>query len=190
GSHFRLDHANCAIRPVQKPTPPVWFGANADRAIRRAARMGGCWYINPHSTLATIERQMALYRAALAEHAQPMPTEVPIMREVFVADSRAEAIRRARPALEIKYQAYRAWGQDKVMPKGDDFDRDFDSLIDDRFLFGAPDEVAEQIVALRRRFGATHVVFGAHWPGMSAAESHAQMRLLAGEVLPRVRATA
>src|SRR5437588_83049 len=56
GSHFELDHANCTVKPLQQPTPPIWIGANADIAIRRAARMGDCWYVNPHSTLATIER--------------------------------------------------------------------------------------------------------------------------------------
>ena len=38
GSHFELDRANCTVKPLQKPTPPIWIGANADVAIRRAAR--------------------------------------------------------------------------------------------------------------------------------------------------------
>ena len=45
--------ANCTVLPVQKPMPPIWIGANADVAIRRAARLGDCWYINPPSTLTT-----------------------------------------------------------------------------------------------------------------------------------------
>ena len=39
GSYFELDGANCTVLPVQKPMPPVWIGANANRAIRRAARV-------------------------------------------------------------------------------------------------------------------------------------------------------
>src|SRR5947209_11502991 len=64
GSHFELDNANSTVRPVQQPTPPIWIGGNADVAIRRAARLGDCWYVNPHNTLATIERQIGLYRRA------------------------------------------------------------------------------------------------------------------------------
>ena len=74
-----------------------------------------------------------------------------MMREAFVATSRTEAMRLARPYLEVKYRAYRDWGQDKVMPSSDHFDLGFDELVDDRFLIGSPADVAEQIVELRRR---------------------------------------
>ncbi len=47
GSHFELKGASAATKPVQRPHPPIWIGANADPAIRRAARMGDCWYVNP-----------------------------------------------------------------------------------------------------------------------------------------------
>ncbi len=42
GSHFTLEHAAVGTKPVQKPHPPIWIGANADPAIRRAARLGDC----------------------------------------------------------------------------------------------------------------------------------------------------
>ncbi len=187
GSHFELDGANCTIKPVQQPTPPIWIGANADVAIRRAARLADCWYINPHNTLTTIERQMDLYKRALDEYKRPFPREVPMRREVFVAPSRAEAIRRAQPYLEEKYKAYRAWGQDKVMPAGDDFDHGFDDLLEDRFLLGSPAEVADQMIRLNRRLGVNHIVASVHWPGMPNSLALDQLQILAEEVMPQVR---
>ena len=187
GSHFELDQANCTVKPVQKPTPPIWIGANADVAIRRAARLADCWYINPHNTLTTIERQMDLYKRALEECKKPFPKEVPMRREVFVAPTRAEAIRRAQPYLEEKYKAYRAWGQDKVMPEGDDFDHGFTELLEDRFLLGSPAEVAEQMIRLNRRLGVNHIVASVHWPGMPNSLALDQLQILAEEVLPQVR---
>ncbi len=56
GSHFELDGANCTVKPVQKPMPPIWIGANADVGIRRAARVADAWFINPHNTMATLDR--------------------------------------------------------------------------------------------------------------------------------------
>jgi alkanesulfonate monooxygenase SsuD/methylene tetrahydromethanopterin reductase-like flavin-dependent oxidoreductase (luciferase family) len=188
GSHFELDHANSTVKPLQKPMPPVWIGANADAAIRRAARLGDCWYINPHSTLTTLARQMEVYKRALDECGKPFPAELPMRREVFVARTRAEAIRLARPWLEGKYRTYREWGQDKVMPAGDDFDHNFDELLEDRFLIGAPAEIVERLRDLERRFGVNHLVASIHWPGMPHSLALEQMQILAEEIMPAVAA--
>jgi alkanesulfonate monooxygenase SsuD/methylene tetrahydromethanopterin reductase-like flavin-dependent oxidoreductase (luciferase family) len=190
GSHFVLDHANSTVKPLQKPMPPIWIGANADVAIRRVARLGDCWYINPHSTLTTLARQMDLYRRALDQCGKPFPAELPMRREVFVARTRAEAIRLARPSLEVKYKTYREWGQDKVMPAGDDFDHGFEELLADRFLIGSPAEVAERLIDLKARFGVNHLVASVHWPGMPNSLALEQMQILAEEVMPAVRRAA
>ncbi len=187
GSYFELQEANCTVMPVQKPMPPVWIGANANVGIRRAARMADAWFINPHNKLDTTAQQMDVYKRALEEAGKPMPDELPMLREVFVAPTRAEAIRLARPYLEVKYKAYRDWGQDKVMPASDHFDLGFEELIADRFLFGSPAEVTEQIVALRRRFGINTLVLGVHWAGMPASLATEQMHMIAEQVFPAVR---
>lgn len=186
-SYFELDGAACSVRPVQKPMPPVWIGANADVGIRRAARMADAWFINPHNKIDTIARQMEVYKRALDGCGKPFPDELPMMREVFVAPTRWEAMRLARPYLEAKYAAYRDWGQDKVMPSGDHFGLDFEELMTDRFLFGSPAEVAEQILALRRRFGVTTMMLGIHWVGMPASLHLEQMQMIAEDVFPAVR---
>ena len=187
GSYFKLDHANCTTMPVQKPMPPVWIGANANVGIRRAARMADTWFINPHNKIDTIAQQMEVYKRALDDCGKPFPNELPMAREVFVAPTRAEAIRLAKPSLETKYKAYKDWGQDKVMPSGDAFSMDFEDLMNDRFLFGSPGEVVEQILTLKRRFGVTTLILGIHWVGMPATLAMEQMQLISEEVFPAVR---
>src|SRR5215470_7233136 len=86
--YCRLRQATMALRPVQRPGPPIWVAADNDRAVERAAEIGDTWIINPHATLATIQRQMGLYRAALARLRKPFPAELPLMREICVADTR------------------------------------------------------------------------------------------------------
>ena len=111
-----------------------------------------------------------------------------MMREAFVAANREDAIRLARPYLAAKYQTYHAWGQDKAMPAGDDdLGLDYDELIRDRFVFGAPDEVAEQILAFVRRLGVSHFVFGFQWPGMPHNLVLEQTEMMAEAVFPLVR---
>ena len=188
GSHFTLEGAAVATKPVQKPHPPIWIGANADPAIRRAARLGDCWYVNPHNRIDTIVRQMEIYKRALDDYGKPFPTEFPARREVFVARSRDEAIRRCAPYLSEKYQAYQQWGQGQAMPEGDnDLGLPFDELTRDRFLIGSPDEVAEQMLRLHRATGINHLIMSVQWPGMPQSLALEEIHMLAEEVFPRVR---
>lgn len=189
GSHFELDEASCSILPVQKPAPPFWIGANVDAGIRRAARMADAWYINPHQTMETLEPQVALYREALAEAGKPEPAILPMMRECFVAESREKAIQLARPYLEAKYKAYHNWGQDKSMAAGDDnLDLPFEDLIEDRFLLGSPDEVAEQIVQYNKRLGVNAVIIALQQLGTPHGQVMDALHLFAAEVMPKVNA--
>ncbi len=188
GSHFVLAEASCLPKPLQRPHPPIWIGADADVALDRAARLGDCWYINPHSRIDTIIRQMEIYKRALDRHGRPFPAELPMRRELFVARTREEAMRLCRPYLETKYKAYHDWGQDKEMPAGDNaLDLAFDALVGDRFLIGSPAEVVEQIVALHRATGMNHLIASIEWPGMPPALVLETMHLLAEQVLPAVR---
>ena len=77
GRHFRLDRAVLTLKPVQRPHPPVWIAASGDPAVERAARQGDAWLINPHASLPTLERQMALYRRTLAGRGPPIPERRP-----------------------------------------------------------------------------------------------------------------
>jgi alkanesulfonate monooxygenase SsuD/methylene tetrahydromethanopterin reductase-like flavin-dependent oxidoreductase (luciferase family) len=188
GSHFTLQDASVPTKPIQRPHPPIWIGANADPAIRRAARLGDCWYVNPHNRIGTIVRQTELYRQALDEYGKPFPDEFPARREVFVARTRDEAIRLCQPFLAEKYKAYNAWGQSKAMPEGDnDLGVDFDDLIRDRFLLGSPDEVAEQILKLHQATGVNHLIMSVQWPGMPQSMVLDVLHMLAEEVFPKVR---
>ena len=187
GSHFTLDDVTTSLKPAQKPRPPIWIGANADAAVRRAARLGDTWFINPHQRMETIERQLDLYKQTLDALDKPFPDELPLMRELFVAPSRKEAVELARPYLEAKYKVYHEWGQDKAMPKDDrNLNLDFDDLARDRFLFGSPDEVTEQIVRFNKTLGANHFILGIHWVSMPNNLVLDMMNIMAEEVFPQV----
>lgn len=188
GTWFDLLEANVSVKPAQKPRPPIWIGANADPAIERAARIGDCWYVNPHNRIDTIQKQVDVYKRALEAAGKPFPTEFPGRRECFVARTREEAIRLCKPYLAKKYEVYHAWGQDKAMPEGDnDLGLEFDELIKDRFFLGSPDEVAAQIIDYTKTTGINHHVLSVQWPGMPQSMALDTLNLLAEEVFPKVR---
>jgi alkanesulfonate monooxygenase SsuD/methylene tetrahydromethanopterin reductase-like flavin-dependent oxidoreductase (luciferase family) len=82
-----LTNVTLTCRPVQKPHPPIWFAANNDAAVRRAARLGDTWFVNPHATMASITRQMGLYRDELARPGKPLPAVGPLSSSAATASS-------------------------------------------------------------------------------------------------------
>lgn len=184
--YCRLVDARLELRPVQQPHPPIWVAANNDRAVERAAALGDAWVINPHATLHTIRRQMDLYRAALERLDKTFPAELPMMREICVAETHEAAVRLARPYLEKKYQAYVQWGQHRALPSDDDMTQAFEDLARDRFILGDPDECAAEINRCVEATGATTMLFRVHWPGMPHAVITQAMRLLAEKVRPQL----
>ncbi len=188
GENFELIEAACCPRPLQKPHPPIWIGANADIAIKRAARLGDCWYINPHNKISTIKKQIEVYKRALDDADKPFPTELPMRRELFVAETREEALRLAGPYIKKKYDAYDAWGQGDQMPKGDgNLTLAFEDLAGDRFIIGSPDDVTEQIANLHDEIGTNHLIMSIQWADMPHSLTLDTMAILSEQVFPQVQ---
>jgi probable F420-dependent oxidoreductase len=93
-------------KPVQRPGPPVWFGAGAPPALRRAARLGDGWMGAGSSGPDAFAEQVVLLREALEAEGRD-PASFPIGKRVYMAveDSAAEARRRLAPRLDGFYEA-------------------------------------------------------------------------------------
>ena len=179
-----LNEAVMNIRPVQQPHPPIWIAANNEKAVRRAARMGDTWFINPHSTTETVATLLEVFRAERRKAGKPMPSRMPQIKEIFCAKDRATAIEMAGPHLAAKYADYATWGQDKVMPGEESFQQDFASLLDDRFVLGSPEDCYEQLRPCWERLGVNTFIFRTHWAGMPLSTSLHSMRMISDELMP------
>jgi alkanesulfonate monooxygenase SsuD/methylene tetrahydromethanopterin reductase-like flavin-dependent oxidoreductase (luciferase family) len=179
GHGYRLENARLALRPLQRPRPPIWMAANNDAAVRRAARLADTWYVNPHVSLAEVRRQLELFRAERGSE----PRDLPLMREACVAPTDEEALATARPYLAPKYSAYVDWGQSDVLPPSDTLRREWEELRAGRFLVGRPETVAAQVRELRE-LGVTELVLRVQWPGLAQREALRTLELLATDVLP------
>jgi alkanesulfonate monooxygenase SsuD/methylene tetrahydromethanopterin reductase-like flavin-dependent oxidoreductase (luciferase family) len=175
----RLSNVRMNVRPVQKPKPPIWIAANNDAAVKRAARLGDAWFINPHATIETIRRQVLAYQAELKAAGKAGPRELPVVKEVYCAKDRTTALDMAGPYLLADYAK---WGQDKVMPNKEDFTRSLDELIEG--ILGSPEECYDQLKPYWEEFGVNHIVIRTHWAGMPLSSALASMRLISDELLP------
>jgi alkanesulfonate monooxygenase SsuD/methylene tetrahydromethanopterin reductase-like flavin-dependent oxidoreductase (luciferase family) len=185
GPGFALEGAQLALRP-ERP-PPLWIAANGDTAVRRAARLGDAWLINPHTRLDELERQVAVFHAERTEAGLPAVEGLPIIKEVCVAETDEEAMRVARPHLESKYSAYVDWGQSEVLPAGDTLRRQWQELTaGGRFVIGSADTVAAVLREHAQRLGVEQAICRVQWPGMPQEDVMRSLRLLGEAVLPAV----
>ena len=186
GEFTKVTAAHIGIKPVQKPHPRMWMTANGDGMVRRIARMGYVWYLNPHADFDTLARQVELYKAVRDESGFGPVETLPMSRETCVAETRQKAQDTARPFLEGKYKVYAQWGQDKAMPGEEDFTQSFDELSRGRFIVGSPDDVIADLTKFQD-IGVTHASLRLGWPGTPKSIVEGAMRLAAKEVLPAMK---
>ena len=170
GRFYRVQDHGASLRPSTGRLP-IWIAAQADPAIRRAARIGDAWLIVPSSTLMEVDAQMRTYRAALAEagrHADSFPIE----RECYVGTSHARALEECRGPLEYKYAAYAAWGlrASTQVP--------FEEFVRDRFIIGDAAFVKEEVARYREALGVDHFIMRVQWPGFEQDKALASIRRL------------
>ena len=182
GHHFQMNDIPAVGKSLQQPYPRIYIAANQDRGVRRAGRLSNGWLVSSRSTLPTIGRQVELYReAAKAAGKQPY---ISAWREMFIAETREEAIRIARPHVEWLYQDRAASGHSQELPEADRIDVGFEQVLTDRFIIGSPDECAAEIEKYRE-LGIEELVLRCQWPGMPNKDSLRAVELFGQEVLPR-----
>jgi probable F420-dependent oxidoreductase len=104
GDFYSLERTPMAPKPFQTPRPPIWFGARADAAVRRAAQHGDGWMGPGSSSIEAFERAVPVLREEL-ERAGKDPATFPISKRVYLAidDNTERARRRLRDWFAHNY---------------------------------------------------------------------------------------
>ncbi len=93
GRVYQVESAAMAIRPVQKPRPPIWLGAGHPEAVRRAVAIADGWMGAGGSTKASFAASVPILHAEL-EKTRRDPATFPISKRVFLSvHERAEVAR-------------------------------------------------------------------------------------------------
>lgn len=180
GDHFQLDGQVCSVLPVNGEIP-VWIGANSPAGIARAARLGHAWLSPGNVKRNWAVGNLATYREELvAAGGSPEGRTYPIHRDLYVADTQAEAMAFADTFPKASYAEYVQYGMDY-------FETLWEEIKAKAFFFGTPDEVVEKIEDFAAG-GFNHFVFRVQWLGCPHETSVRILERFAAEVLPRVRA--
>jgi probable F420-dependent oxidoreductase len=105
GEFWRFDKLPMEPKPMQKPHPPIWFGAREPVALRRAVRHGDGWMGAGSSSAADFVRQYEILQGLLNEAGRD-PGSFAISKRVYLAidNDRDRAERRLREWFGARYR--------------------------------------------------------------------------------------
>ena len=105
GTFWQLKDAAMEPKPVQKPHPPIWFGARSESALRRAVRHGDGWMGAGSSSSADFVKQYGQIQRFLDE-SQRDPASFTISKRMYIAvdNDRDRAERRLREWFGMRYK--------------------------------------------------------------------------------------
>jgi len=194
GKYFQVPKTVMTPKPMQQPHPPIWYGVSATKSLQRAAQRHAVQIMSPRHGVDELMHHYAPYEAAAAEIGWTIP-ERPIIRQVFVAKTMAEAEAIAAPAVNHLYRE--VYGKasaagDRVLRADDgsvitDHDQVGFENFKDRYIIGDPDFAIESIKRYEAACNPTEMVCWMHMPGISGADVMGSVELFAREVMPHFR---
>ena len=198
GRFHQFENLTVYPRPVQAPYPPIWVAGVATAAVERAARLGDAWLWGPVQSLTTGQRCLDAYRAAADTAGRPAGWI--LRRYAWLGTDRRQVEDEVLPAyVDGLMQHWRESAEDAEelalfarIDAGQDVSPQ--EIAADRLLWGAPDDVIEQIRGYERITGCDHIhaAFGAGLPGNANERSTMgefgevaeMLRLFGREVIP------
>ena len=187
GKHFSFDHVPIELEPLQKPHPPIWYGAHAPDSAARAARRS-LNIINLDAT-AHIRGTVASYRKTWQEThgSAPLP-KIGLGRFIVVADTDGEAMRLAGRAYRPWFESFtylpRLLGRTQSHPRP----AEFAPLMErGQGVAGSPATVRDLLAAQLADTGCNYVVGQFAFGDMTLDEALHSIELFAREVMPALR---
>lgn len=168
---------------VQDPRPPLWVGGWGDKQLARSAKFGDAWVPGVVADLDGIETRKEKQRGHVERTSQNWEAIAhPLMREAIIAEDKSTLEERKEYLHRTYVDEYDGEFSHPLLSA--DVVQDFEELADERFVYGTPDQVIEQINAMRERIPLTQLALRFHHSGMPKEHVDKQIQLFGKEVIP------
>ena len=185
GKHYHLDDVQVRPVPIQKPGPPLWIGASIRPGARRAGKLADGFVSTPSTDIKETEDLARVYREA-AQEAGREP-QVVLMRDAWVASSRAEAERIYGPEVMEAYKYYWKAGLPDFRTVKSEAELTLERVAKDRLILGEPEECVSEFHRWKEATGADHCLLRlrhAHSGGPPHLEIMKAITLFGETVIP------
>ncbi len=187
GKHFNFDNVPMVLAPLQKPHPPIWYGAHAPDSAARAARKS-LNIINLDPT-GHIRGTVSAYRQSWQETkgTEPLP-KIGLGRFIVVAETDAQAMRLASRAYRPWFDSFtylpRLLGRSQNHPRPSEFEPLMER---GQGVAGSPATVRQLLAEQLTETGCNYVVGQFAFGDMTLDETLHSIDLFTREVMPALR---
>jgi probable F420-dependent oxidoreductase len=156
GTHYQIGGLEGSPKPAQLPHPPIFVGGGGHKLLSVAARHadivqiastnrgGGMGMAASEFMVKSLEEKLGWVRDAAGGRFDAIELSLPVVAVVLAANRRAGA-----------EQALERFGA-MVRMLGEEFDMSVDDVLDSpNFLVGSIDDMCEQLISTRDRYGVT-----------------------------------
>ena len=188
------------LRPLQQPTPPIWYGSS--NAIGSAwAGDHGVHFVSNGAT-PRAKANIDVFREHFAKHGKPAHPKaeflidgepgvaIGVSRQIVVAETEADAMRIARPAAELHHANITyLWRKHAdaeaikrfALPVTATFE---EQIADGSVILGTPTQVAEKIAAQIEELGINYMLNYMFFGDMQLPDALRSLELFRNEVMP------
>jgi len=161
GRFWRLEGVPMEPKPLQKPHPPIWFGARVDQAMRRATRLGDGWMGAGSTPVPDFFEQIGRMKTVVAEEGRD-PSTFTLSKRLYFALDKDE--KRALERLRTWIGAY--YGND--------------GAVAERWAVWGPADKCLETLSRMREAGLTHMFLH------PVADYEGQLEAIAADIAPRL----
>jgi alkanesulfonate monooxygenase SsuD/methylene tetrahydromethanopterin reductase-like flavin-dependent oxidoreductase (luciferase family) len=186
GQFYNFKNVPLEVEPLQKPHPPLWYGAGTPQSVERPAATGMSIVTNaPAATArALVEHYWKHYKGGAIHRPKTGFT-----RHLVVADTDEEALAIARRGYR-RWQAsfMKLWLDHGTKPVGVMYPAEFDGEgMNGRAIAGSPQTVLRELQAQVDESGANYVLCRMAFGDLTYEESRRSIEMFAEQIMPRLR---
>ena len=186
GAFYNFKDVPLELEPLQKPHPPLWYGAGTPQSVERPAATGMSIVTNAPTavTRALVEHYWKHHRGG------PTTPKVGFTRHLVVAETDEAALAIARRAYRRWFASFmKLWREHGTKTVGvvypDEFDGDG---ANGRTIAGSPQTVLRVLQSQIDETGVNYVLCRVAFGDLSFEESRRSAELFAAHVMPKLRA--
>jgi alkanesulfonate monooxygenase SsuD/methylene tetrahydromethanopterin reductase-like flavin-dependent oxidoreductase (luciferase family) len=185
GEFYTFKSVPLEVEPLQKPHPPLWYGAGTPQSVERPAATGMSIVTNAPAAVAR-----TLIAHYWKTHKGAGKPKTGFTRHLVVADTDEAALAIARRGYRVWVASFmKLWNDHGIKPVGVMYPAEFDGEgMNGRAIAGSPETVLRELQAQVDLSGANYVLCRMAFGDLTFEESRRSVELFAERVMPRLKA--